>query len=100
MSLDAAEKGKAYAEKLLSKRVSRGRITEAKKAEVLALITPSANDEDLRACDLIIEAVFENIELKNKITASTEHYLAEKRCVGFQYLNTAHFSVGGSLTKS
>lgn len=77
ISVEAAEKGKAYSEKLLEKRVSRGRMSEDKKAEVLALIKPTANDEDLQGCDLIIEAVFENIELKNKITASTEGYLAE-----------------------
>ena len=77
ISVEAAEKGKAYSEKLLDKRVSRGRMTEEKKAEVLSLIKPTANDEDLQGCDLIIEAVFENIELKNKITASTEKYLAE-----------------------
>lgn len=77
ISVEAAEKGKAYTEKLLDKRVSRGRMTEQKKAEVLALIKPTADDADLQGCDLIIEAVFENIELKNKITQSTEQYLAE-----------------------
>ncbi len=77
ISLEAAEKGKAYTEKLLDKRIARGRMTEEKKAEVLALIKPTANDEDLQGCDLIIEAVFENVELKNKITQSTEKYLCE-----------------------
>ena len=77
ISVEAAEKGKAYSETLLDKSISRGRMTDEKKAEVLALIKPTANDEDLQGCDLIIEAVFENIELKNKITASTEKYLAE-----------------------
>jgi 3-hydroxyacyl-CoA dehydrogenase/enoyl-CoA hydratase/3-hydroxybutyryl-CoA epimerase len=73
---EAAEKGKAYSEKLLAKRVSRGRMDEAKKGAVLGLIHPTADDADLEGCDLIIEAVFENLELKNKITASTEQYLA------------------------
>lgn len=77
ISVEAAEKGKAHSETLLDKSISRGRMTDEKKAEVLALIKPTANDEDLQGCDLIIEAVFENIELKNKITASTEKYLAE-----------------------
>lgn len=76
ISVEAAEKGKAYSEKLLDKRISHGRMTEEKKAEVLALIKPTADDADLQGCDLIIEAVFENIELKNKITQSTEQYLA------------------------
>lgn len=77
ISIESAEKGKAYSEKLLAKRVSRGRMTEEKKAQVLACIKPTATDADLQGCDLIIEAVFENIELKNKITAATEQYLAK-----------------------
>jgi len=77
ISAESAEKGKAYSEKLLAKRVAKGRVTEEKKAAVLALIKPTADDNDLQGCDLIIEAVFENIELKNKITQSTEKYLAE-----------------------
>ncbi|QFU75274.1 3-hydroxyacyl-CoA dehydrogenase [Halioglobus maricola] len=77
ISIEGAEKGKAYTEALLDKRIARGRMTEEKKAAVLGLIKPTADDADLQGCDLIIEAVFENIELKNKITASTEKYLAE-----------------------
>lgn len=77
ISEESAEKGKAYSERLLAKRVANGRMTEEKKAAVLALIKPTADDNDLQDCDLIIEAVFENIELKNKITQSTEKFLAE-----------------------
>ncbi len=77
ISTESAEKGKAYSDTLLSKRVSRGRMTEEKKAGILALIKPTADDADLQGCDLIIEAVFENIELKGKITKSTEKYLSD-----------------------
>lgn len=77
ISVEAAEKGKAYSEKLLQKRVAKGRLTQEKMDSVLSLIKPTAIDADLQGCDLIIEAVFENIGLKNKITASTEQYLAE-----------------------
>ena len=77
ISEESSEKGKAYSERLLAKRVANGRMTEEKKATILALIKPTADDNDLQGCDLIIEAVFENIELKNKITQSTEKFLAE-----------------------
>lgn len=73
----AAQKGKAYSEALLDKAVSRGRMTEGQKADILGMIQPTADDKDLQGCDLIIEAVFENIELKHQITAATEQYLAE-----------------------
>jgi 3-hydroxyacyl-CoA dehydrogenase/enoyl-CoA hydratase/3-hydroxybutyryl-CoA epimerase len=75
ISVEAAAKGKAYSEKLLEKQVSRGRMSEEKKAGVLGLIKPTADDADLQGCDLIIEAVFENMELKHKITKATESYL-------------------------
>ncbi len=77
ISQDAADKGKAYTDKLLSKRVAKGRMTEEQKLSTLNLITPSAEAEALRGCDLIIEAVFENVELKHKITKELEPMLAE-----------------------
>lgn len=86
ISLEAAEKGKAYTDMLLKKRIKRGRMDEEKAAGILALIKATDNDEDLQGCDLIIEAVFENIELKNKIVQSTEKYLSED---GFWGSNTS-----------
>jgi 3-hydroxyacyl-CoA dehydrogenase/enoyl-CoA hydratase/3-hydroxybutyryl-CoA epimerase len=77
ISQEAAEKGKAYSEKLLRKRVEKGRMTEEKMQAVLDLIKPTAENDDLKGCDLIIEAVFENIELKGKITRELEPMLAE-----------------------
>jgi 3-hydroxyacyl-CoA dehydrogenase/enoyl-CoA hydratase/3-hydroxybutyryl-CoA epimerase len=77
ISEEAAGKGKAYSEKLLEKQVTRGRMTEDGKNRVLQLIKPTASDADLQGCDLIIEAVFENMDLKHKITKATEGYLAK-----------------------
>ncbi|MFD9791008.1 3-hydroxyacyl-CoA dehydrogenase NAD-binding domain-containing protein [Streptomyces sp. NPDC059070] len=67
VSAEAAHKGKAYSEKLLAKALSRGRTTEAKRDELLARITPTADPRDLAGCDAVIEAVFENTELKHKV---------------------------------
>lgn len=67
-----AERGKAYSEKVLDKRVSRGRMDVAKRDAVLALIQPSANVADLADCELVIEAVFEDQALKARVTAETE----------------------------
>lgn len=77
VSLEAAEKGKAYSEGLLKKRVSRKQITEEKKEKILSAITPTADAKDLEGCDLIIEAVFENRELKAKVTQEAEQHMAE-----------------------
>ncbi|MEU0091151.1 3-hydroxyacyl-CoA dehydrogenase NAD-binding domain-containing protein [Kribbella sp. NPDC006257] len=69
VSLEAAEKGKAYSEKLLAKQLQKGRTTPAKVEEFLSLITPTADPNDLAGCDLVIEAVFESEELKQKVFA-------------------------------
>lgn len=67
VSAEAAAKGKAYSEKLLDKALSRGRTTEAKRDELLARITPTGDPADLAGCDAVIEAVFENTELKHQV---------------------------------
>ena len=77
VSVENAEKGKAYSQKLLDKKVSQGRMTAEKRDQVLSLITATASAEDLKGCDLIIEAVFENPELKAKVTQEAEAFLAD-----------------------
>lgn len=70
--LKFAEKGKAYSESLLANRIKKGRTTQEKAAAVLSLIKPTADYADLANCDLIIEAVFENREIKADVTRKTE----------------------------
>jgi len=82
ISLDDAQKGKAYSENLLSKAVAKGWMDEAKKDQILDLIKPTADDKDLEGCDLIIEAVFENIELKARVTKDTESFLTQNGVFG------------------
>jgi 3-hydroxyacyl-CoA dehydrogenase/enoyl-CoA hydratase/3-hydroxybutyryl-CoA epimerase len=72
VSLEAAEKGKAYSAKLLDKQLEKGRITQEKKDAFLALITPTADYADLKGCDLVVEAVFESVELKHSVFAELE----------------------------
>lgn len=67
-----AEKGKAYSATILDKAISRKRSTEDKKQALLNRIKPTISYEDLADCDLIIEAVFENREIKAKCTEQSE----------------------------
>lgn len=67
LELAPAEKGKAYAEKVLAKQVAGGKRTAADAEAVLARITPTADVADLSGCDLVIEAVFEDPDLKAKV---------------------------------
>ncbi|SCD69322.1 short chain enoyl-CoA hydratase /3-hydroxyacyl-CoA dehydrogenase [Streptomyces sp. TverLS-915] len=73
---EAAARGKAYSEKLLTKAVAKGRRTEAEKAELLARITPTAEAKDLAGCDTVIEAVFENTALKHRVFQEVQDIVA------------------------
>jgi 3-hydroxyacyl-CoA dehydrogenase / enoyl-CoA hydratase / 3-hydroxybutyryl-CoA epimerase len=77
VSLESAEKGKAYSQKLLDKAVSRGKMTEAAAATVLDRITATDNAQDAKGADLLVEAVFEDPSLKAKVYAEIEPMLAE-----------------------
>ncbi|MGF2736001.1 3-hydroxyacyl-CoA dehydrogenase NAD-binding domain-containing protein [Marinobacter sp. DUT-1] len=72
VSVENAGKGKRYSEQLLDKKVSRGRMTDEQKTAILNRITPTASADDLEGCDLIIEAVFEDSDLKGKVTREAE----------------------------
>ncbi|MFP5383526.1 MAG: 3-hydroxyacyl-CoA dehydrogenase NAD-binding domain-containing protein [Gammaproteobacteria bacterium] len=77
VSLEGAEKGKAYSANLLDKSVSKGRMTKEKRDEQLARIKPTATAADLAGCDLVIEAVFESQELKHKVFQEIEGVVAK-----------------------
>jgi 3-hydroxyacyl-CoA dehydrogenase/enoyl-CoA hydratase/3-hydroxybutyryl-CoA epimerase len=68
----SAEKGKGYSTGLLDKDIARGKSTEAKKAALLSKITPTTDYALLAGCELIIEAVFENVQIKAEVTAKAE----------------------------
>ncbi|MCP1336186.1 3-hydroxyacyl-CoA dehydrogenase NAD-binding domain-containing protein [Futiania mangrovi] len=74
---DAAARGKGYAEKLLTDRVKKGRMSQADADAVLARIRPTADYADLKDCDLIIEAVFEDPGIKKDVTERTEAAIPE-----------------------
>ncbi|OIN57912.1 3-hydroxyacyl-CoA dehydrogenase NAD-binding domain-containing protein [Arsenicibacter rosenii] len=76
VSVEQAEKGKTYSRTLVQKSIERGKLSPAKAEEMLRLITPTSQATDLQGCDLIIEAVFENRDLKARVTAEAEPMLA------------------------
>jgi 3-hydroxyacyl-CoA dehydrogenase/enoyl-CoA hydratase/3-hydroxybutyryl-CoA epimerase len=67
VSLEAAEKGKGYSQALVAKGVKRGSVTVEKGDALLERITPTADYNDLAGADVIIEAVFESVTLKQEV---------------------------------
>jgi 3-hydroxyacyl-CoA dehydrogenase/enoyl-CoA hydratase/3-hydroxybutyryl-CoA epimerase len=69
---EAADRGKSYSEGLLDKGISRKKVTEEKKAEVLGRINATTDYAALAGCDLIVEAVFEDMAVKAEVTQKVE----------------------------
>jgi 3-hydroxyacyl-CoA dehydrogenase/enoyl-CoA hydratase/3-hydroxybutyryl-CoA epimerase len=76
ISMAAAEKGKAHSEKLLNKAVDRGRMSAEARDEVLARITPAESASELAGIDVLIEAVFEDADLKAKVFAEALEFIS------------------------
>ena len=64
---EALDRGLAIIRKNYENTASKGRISKQDVEDRCALITGSLRMEDLADCDLVIEAVFENMELKKEI---------------------------------
>jgi 3-hydroxyacyl-CoA dehydrogenase/enoyl-CoA hydratase/3-hydroxybutyryl-CoA epimerase len=97
VSQDKADAGKAYSAKLTQARVDKGRISAAEQQQVLARIHATDQLADLAGCDLIIEAVFENRELKARVTQEAEPMLAPG---GFFASNTSTLPISGLAAAS
>ncbi|MFN8078274.1 MAG: 3-hydroxyacyl-CoA dehydrogenase NAD-binding domain-containing protein [Kineosporiaceae bacterium] len=76
VSVENAARGKGYSEKLVAKAVDRGRMDVEAAQALLARITPTAQVADLAGCDLVIEAVFEDPDLKRRVFAEVVGVLA------------------------
>jgi 3-hydroxyacyl-CoA dehydrogenase / enoyl-CoA hydratase / 3-hydroxybutyryl-CoA epimerase len=70
--VEAAEKGKAHSHKLMSDQIMKGRAKTADRDALLARITPSADYSDLKDCDLVVEAVFEDPKVKAEVIQKVE----------------------------
>ncbi len=82
VTLEGAERGKAYSKTILDKAISRKRSTPEKAEALLSRIKPTDNYKDFEGCDLVIEAVFEDPKLKDKVTKETEAILAADKVFG------------------
>src|SRR5947199_6086859 len=79
---DAADKGKAYSQKLLADQVKKGRTKQDAADAVLARITPTPDYNALKGVDMIIEAVFEDRKVKAEATAKAQAVVGDKIVFG------------------
>jgi len=72
VSAELVDKGLKGIEKNLSRLVERGTITEAAKGEVRGRLKGTTSLDDLKSCDLIVEAIIEQLPAKRELFASLD----------------------------
>jgi 3-hydroxyacyl-CoA dehydrogenase/enoyl-CoA hydratase/3-hydroxybutyryl-CoA epimerase len=95
VTIEAANKGKNYSEKIEAKALERGRTTPEKSSEVLNRIHPTADAADFKGVDFVIEAVFESQELKHKVFGEIEDIVEPNAILGS---NTSTMPITGLAT--
>ena len=96
-NMEEAQKAIAYSQKILDKKVKRGRMTQEKADAFLARITPTDNYDDLKDVDLIIEAVFERPDVKADVIKKTEAVIGKDVIFAS---NTSTLPIGGLAKNS
>ena len=64
---ESIARGQANVEKVYNGLIAKGRMTEEGKAAIMARYTPSTSYDDLKDVDLVIEAVFEDLDVKKAV---------------------------------
>jgi 3-hydroxyacyl-CoA dehydrogenase/enoyl-CoA hydratase/3-hydroxybutyryl-CoA epimerase len=75
VSKNLADQGRDYIWKMLDKLVQKQKMTELQAKEILERIEATEDIALFEDCDLVVEAVFENSELKKRIIKDTEKYI-------------------------
>jgi 3-hydroxyacyl-CoA dehydrogenase/enoyl-CoA hydratase/3-hydroxybutyryl-CoA epimerase len=72
VTIEAARRGKGYSEKIEQKAQERGKTTKERSEALLSRIHPTADASDFSGVDFVVEAVFESVELKQKVFKEIE----------------------------
>ena len=91
ISLELAERGKATIDRYLTRGVEKGRLTQEEKNAAIGRLTLTTELADLNGCDLVIEAVLEELPLKREVFAVLERVTRPEAVLA---TNTSALSVG------
>jgi 3-hydroxybutyryl-CoA dehydrogenase len=96
---EALEKSKVNLEKVLARLIVKGRIDEAEKSRIQGNISYVNNLKDLEDSNLTIEAIIENLAIKQKVFSELETYVAEDCIIASNTSSLSIASIAASLQK-
>ncbi|TZF92557.1 3-hydroxybutyryl-CoA dehydrogenase [Chryseobacterium panacisoli] len=86
-------------EKTLTKLVDKQKISAEKMTEILANISIATELKDFKDCELIIEAIIENKDIKTKVFTELENYVSESCILSSNTSSISITSLGAELKK-
>lgn len=86
-------------EKTLTKLVDKQKISAEKMTEILANISIATELKDFKDCELVIEAIIENKEIKTKVFTELENYVSESCILSSNTSSISITSLGAELKK-
>lgn len=93
------DKAKAALEKILSRLIEKGRIDSREKERIQSNISYVDSLKDLGDSDLTIEAIIENLEIKQKVFEELESYVSEDCIIASNTSSLSIASIAASLEK-
>ena len=97
---DVLKKGLAKIDAFMTKGIERGKVTQQEKEFTLSRIKAANSMSDLSDCDLVIEAVNENIELKRKIFSELDNICSAHTILGTNTSNLCIMEITQGLKKA
>ncbi|WP_046746263.1 3-hydroxyacyl-CoA dehydrogenase NAD-binding domain-containing protein [Kordia zhangzhouensis] len=95
----ALNKSKDALEKILARLVQKGRIDEAEKNRIQGSISYVSSLKDLGDSDITIEAIVENLDVKQKVFAELETYLSDEAIIASNTSSLSIASIASALQK-
>ena len=95
----ALDKAKTSLEKILSRLIEKGRIDASEKDRIQSNISYVNTLKDLSDANLTIEAIIENLEIKQKVFSELESYVAEDCIIASNTSSLSIASIAASLNK-
>lgn len=77
-------------EQLMDKSIAKGKMTQEQKADVLELITLTTDMTQMKQANIVIEAIFENLEAKKQVFAQLDEIMPEDAVLA---TNTSSMSI-------
>ena len=99
VSKSVAARGREYVEIRLDEMVKNGKITSVEKTAALNRVTLTETTDEFETCDLVIEAVFENENVKSKVIRESEEHMDEYALLASNTLSIPISRLAGSSSR-